>query len=293
MYFEQGKNRSVFALLLLCFSLLECMFFLYASSGMYSPIYPAVKDVLCVSIIACLCYFLDFNRKMNPLFLCLGTIALSLFSCLCSTYFNVGAEEGFYSLADPAFWGQFIIVFFVYAVAVLGTGFLQIKLSAQKAVRFFAPFVILIANLFWGRPISSSILLFLFQIGLSFYCDRLNGGIYQSSWTSRILLVLLFLISTVLLFVYRGGLILTHEACSFPIIFLVLVGIILFNMKKLFGIYAVEYLCAHLCFSYLISCLEHAIDVSFLFALIPFGILFIISSFIHMQSDHTLKEVAK
>ncbi len=293
MYFEQGKNRSVFALLLLCFSLLECMFFLYASSEMYSPVYPAVLDVLCVSIIACLCYFLDFKRKMNPLFLGIGTLLLSIFFQLCRSYFNSGSEEGFYSLANPVFWRDLLILFAVHLIAVLGTGFWVLKFPEAKAVRFFSAAVLFVYHLFYGRSVITALLLFLFQTGFSFYCDHLKGGTYNSSLILRILLILLFLISSVLLFAYRGGMILTQEACSFPVLFLILVGIVILFLKKVFGLYAIEYLCTHLSLSYVIACLDHAIDSSFLFALVPFGFMLFISSYIHLQSDRTLKEVTK
>ncbi len=287
MYFEQGKNRSVFALLLLCFSLLECMFFLYASSEMYSPVYPAVLDVLCVSIIACLCYFLDFNRKMNPLFLGIGTLLLSVFFQLCRSYFNSGSEEGFYSLANPAFWKDLLILFAIHFFAVVGTGFLKLKFPEAKAVRFFSATVLFVYNLLDSHSFITALLLFLFQTGLTFYCDHLKGGTYNPSFIFRILLILLFLISSVLLFAYHGGMILTQEACSFPVLFLILVGIVILFLKKVFGVYAIEYLCTHLSLSYVIACLDNAIDSSFLFALVPFGIMLFISIYIHLQSDRT------
>ena len=114
LYFENSKNRNILALLFTCFALLESIFFGFAIEELYSFLYPVMLDILTVFIIACLCYFLDFKRKMNALFIFIGSFAAVLFTELCYLYFQYGSETGFYRIPTMEFLRSVSITFLVH-----------------------------------------------------------------------------------------------------------------------------------------------------------------------------------
>ncbi len=294
MFFQQDRNRAVFALLLLCFSLVECIFFLYAADALYSPVYTAVLDVLSVSIIACLCFFLDFKRKMNPVFLGAGCLLLAVFVQLCSSYFELGPEEGFYAIAGWEFWKLLLLRLLLFGTAVLGTGVLMIKLDERNPVVFLFPMIIiLIGFLLFRNSILYSVLLVAFFALVALWVRHLEGGTIRLGFAASLLSVLVLIIATVLLFVYREGAVLTQEACSFPVLFLIFVAIVFAFFRKRFGLHASAYLSAHLMTAYVLSWIKGDITGDLIFGIIPFGLILLTSLLINFFIKPQKKEAIR
>lgn len=282
MFFQDGRNRAVFALLLLCFSLMECIFFLYAADAMYSPAYTAVLDVLSVSIIACLCFFLDFKRKMNPVFLGAGALLLAVFVQLCRSYFELGPEEGFYAIVSWTFWKQFLLRLLLFETAVLGTGLMLLRLDEKNpAVLLFPLLTVLAGFLLFGESVLYTLLLVSYFALVFLWVRNLEGGVIRLGLGASLISVFIFILATVLLFVYREGIILTQEACSFPVLFLIFVALIFAFARKRFGLHASAYLAAHLMAGYVLARIRGDIPSELLFGIIPFGLILITSVLIN------------
>ena len=237
--------------------------------------------------------FFGFQRKMNPVFLGAGCLLLAVFVQLCSSYFELGPEEGFYAIAGWEFWKLLLLRLLLFETAVLGTGVLMMKLDERNPVVFLFPLIIVLIGLLFRERILYSVLLVAFFALVSLWIRHLEGGTIRLGVAASFVSVLIFIIATVLLFVYREGAVLTQEACSFPVLFLIFVAIVFAFCRKRFGLHASAYLSAHLMTAYVLSWIKGDITCALMFGLIPFGLILITSLLVNFFIKPQKKEAIR
>lgn len=250
LYFENSKNRNILALLFTCFALLESIFFGFAIEELYSFMYPFMLDILTVFIIACLCYFLDFKRKMNSLFIFIGSFAAALFSELCFLYFRYGSETGFYRIPSIEFLKAFSITLLVHILCLVIYGLLKIKYPINK-ILYLIPVAIYFIYSVLTKDLIQSILICLTFIIAFYFLDHLKGKNCKILTKYIILLFTLYIVCLVVYFSYKDGILLTQEASSFVNILIILAGIILLLFSKRYGLYLIEFISFYMSLPYL------------------------------------------
>ncbi len=287
LYFEDNKNRNVLALFFTCLALVECVFFGFAVEELYSFLYPIILDFLCVFIIACLFYFLDFSRKMNAVFIFLGSFITALFIELCFLYFDQGTENGFYGIPSPLFIKPFLLRFLFISLCIISNGLSKLKLEGKKA-QYILPVIIYVIYNFIFKNVLLSIFSVLFFVIAYFFINHLGGENYRLNRKQIITLFVLYFICMVLFFAYKEGVLLTQEVCSFFNLIIIFVGIILSIRKTRFGLYLIEFISLLMAISYLFVFIEdHNLYFINLFGIIPLSIIGLGAFFINNRLDRS------
>ena len=207
-------------------------------------------DILTVFIIACLCYFLDFKRKMNALFVFIGSFTAALFSELCYLYFQYGSDIGFYRIPSMEFLKSFSISFLVHILCLVLYGLLKIKYPVNKKM-ILVPVAIYFIYSVLTKDLIQSLLICLTFILAFYFLDHLKGKNYKLLTKYIILLFSLYIVCLVVYFSYKDGILLTQEASSFVNILIILAGIILLLFSKRYGLYLIEFISFYMSLPYL------------------------------------------
>ena len=276
LYFENSKNRNVLALLFTCFALLECIFFGYALSELYSFLYPAMIDLIAVFIISCFIYFLDFKRKMNAVFIYSGILIETLFVSLSILYFTYGTEEGFYKIPSADFVRIFLPVLLTHCICVTVCGFLDYKGICGKYICLIPSILYGVYSYFISKTgILYSLCILLINSFSFLYLEHLKGQNTKLKKDNNLLLVASYIICVFLFFAYKEGLLLTQEASSFPNLMLMLTGVLFAVFGKRFGLYLVEFLSFYMASAYVLyrAQFNSLQSVQSLFGVIPLAVI--------------------
>ena len=273
LYFEDSKNRNILALFFTCLALIECIFFGFAIEDLYSFLYPYILNFLSVFIIACLCHFLDFSRKMNAVFIFLGLFISVLFVQLCFLYFDQGTENGFYMIPSLHFIKPLLLRFLFFSLCLISNGLYKLKWNNN----YFKCFLQIISYIFYSL-LFNNVLLSVFSILIFvlafFFTNHLDGIDCVLSRKQVLILFMLYFISMFLFFVYKAGILLTQEVCAFFNLIIILVGIVLSIRKRRFGLYLIEFISLLMSASYLFVFLENTtLYYLNLFGIIPLSII--------------------
>lgn len=288
LYFDNSKNRNVLALLFTCFALLECIFFGYALSELYSFLYPSMLHIISVFIISCFSYFLDFKRKMNAVFIFGGIIIEAVFVSLSYLYFSFGSEEGFYRIPTSDYLSILLPVLLTHTACVLCSGILRIK-SIDRRLICLITAVIYMAFCFVYHK--SGILYALITAAIClfshFYLDHLNGDNAKLSKSHILLLFGAYIICMILFFLYQDGILLTQEATSFVNLLLIFTGLLLALFKKRFGLYLVEFISIYMALAYILYRAETDTVQSLqsLFGIVPVSVIGAAALYVNISID--------
>ena len=285
LYFESSKNRNILAMLFTCFALLECIFFGYALEELYGVLYPSILHILTVFIIACLCYFLDFDRKLNAVFIFGAVLLESIFISLSSLYFQIGAEEAFYSIPSSKYLLLLFKLFSIHSIIIIFDNFINRKIKDKDAIHYIVSALLFSLYLIIGEGfgILYSSLVFVTFVFARIFVNNMTGQNGSYSKQIKITYLLSLLIYTVVLFSYKSGLLLIAEPCSFVILIIMWGGFIAFIFKKIYGLYLCGFLALHLFIAYVLSYINHAIDKDLLFGVLPTMLVFLIMFFVERK----------
>ena len=284
LYFENSKNRNILALLFTCFALLESIFFGFAIEELYSFLYPFMIDMLSVFIIACLCYFLDFKRKMNAVFIFIATFTAVLFIELCKLYFKYGSEVGFYKVPTLEFFKSFFITIFVHILCLVSYGILKTRYTNTKLLILIPVSIFFIYLIVSGDFIHTALISLSFVFAF-FFQDHLIGKNIKLNSKHIILLFILFFICLFFYFSYRNGVLLTQEASSFVNLLIILAGIILAICKKRYGLYLIEFISVYMALPYINVSIKNKDMIYNLLGIIPLILIGFGSIFVNHSLD--------
>ncbi len=273
LYFEDNKNRNILALFFTCLALIECIFFGFAIEGLYSFLYPFILNFLSVFIIACLCHFLDFTRKMNAVFVFLGLFISVLFIQLCFLYFEQGTENGFYMIPSLLFIKSLLLQFLFFSLCLISNGLYKLKWK-NNYLKCFLPLIsYAIYSLLFNNILLSFFGILIFVLAF-FFTNHLDGIDCVLSRKHVLILFIIYFFSMFLFFAYNAGLLLTQEVCAFFNLIIILVGIVLSIRRRRFGLYLIEFITLLMSASYLFIFLENT-NLYYLnvFGIIPLSII--------------------
>ena len=285
LYFEDSKNRNILALFFTCLALLECVFFGFAIEELYSFLYPFILHFLSVFIIACLCHFLDFSRKMNAVFVFLGSFLTALFVELCFLYFDLGSDTGFYKIPTLLFIKPFLFRFLFFSFCLLSNGLSKLRWK-DSYLQYILPIIFYTLYTLIFNNVLLSIFIALNFILAFLFIFHLGGSDCILSRKYLISLFIFYFLCMSLFFIYKVGLLLTQEVTAFFNLMIIFIGIVITLRKKRFGLYLIEFITFLMSTSYLFVFFEDR-QLYFLnfFGIIPLSIIGLYAFYLNKRLD--------
>lgn len=277
MFFDDRRNRTLLAAFLMVSGVLECMFFAFASEGMYSAVYPALVDLLIVIGSALLCQFIDFRRKMGVVFNVCGALLMTVFAVLLAEWVQVGHEQWYLVVNSSTILLHLGRYALLSVLPVVLTGIVKKTRSMQQGLQFVpavSAAAAMLALAVFGEPVVYSVAVGVCAFVSGLFIEQLDGGGMNVKTPFIILLVGVYFAEWALFLSFGGGFMLVQEAACAVSLLMSGVGLVVALCHKRFGIYIYAYCALHLAAGYVCAWLAGDTGSEYLIGVLPLLLTF-------------------